>query len=205
VHAIALLYCASGCGRIGFESTELEVEDGGETMTDANSDGSTDATSVDATSIDGSPIDAANVTTLVAELLDDTAGDELEPDWWFNELQSLTSLTGDSRWLFSCSGGGSPAGSWTVDITKANVDACVAVIVNGPAQDYPVQYVSGPTLTNPTLRCGSNKQVSLRADEGEMFTLFPPNTNSLEGQWCNGVVSSGTSPSSSHRLEITSL
>jgi len=95
---------------------------------------------------------------------------------------------------------------WTVDVRKADADDCIKRILGGPALDYPVTWISGSgALTEPFIQCGAAKQVSLRADEGEMFTLYPPHGNSYEGQWCAGVVSAGTTPPSLHQLTIAPL
>lgn len=76
-------------------------------------------------------------------------------------------------------------------------------IVAGPALDYNVTQVSGTTpLAAPVIQCGSSKQVSLRGTGVEVFTIYPPHAMSLEGQWCNNTITSGTAPPSAHRMTV---
>lgn len=140
---------------------------------------------------------------VVAELALDTAADELTDNWNFDQLQPVLQFTNASRWTFTCEGGGATAGTWTVDITKANADGCINRIVAGPGLGYNVTQVSGTsTLTAPVLVCGSSKQVSLRGTGVEVFTIFPPHATNLEGQWCNNVITSGVTPPSQHRMTV---
>ena len=177
--------------------------------------GSVKGTDVDAAVIDtavvDAPIDAAVVIDvapdaarmIVAELALDTAADELTDNWNFDQLQPVLQFTNGSRWTFTCSGGGSSGGTWVVEMSKANADGCINRIVAGPAADYNVTQVSGTTtLAAPVIQCGSNKQVSLRGTGIEAFTIFPPHAMSLEGQWCNNTITSGTAPPSAHRMTV---
>ena len=166
---------------------------------DAGVDAAIDARPIDAR-VDA-PLDAPRM--IVAELALDTVADELTDNWNFDQLQPVLTFTSGSRWTFTCSGGGATAGTWTVDMSKANADGCINRIVAGPAADYNVTQVSGTTtLAAPVIQCGSNKQVSLRGTGIEAFTIFPPHAMSLEGQWCNNTITSGTAPPSSHRMTV---
>lgn len=168
---------------------------------DAGVDAAIDARPIDAV-IDAPAVDAPRM--VVAEIALDTVADELTPDWNFDQLKPVLMFTNGSRWTFTCSGGGAMAGTWTVDMSKANADGCINRIVAGPVLDYNVTQVSGTTmLAAPVIQCGSNKQVSLRGSGFEAFTIFPPHAMSLEGQWCNNTVTSGTTPPSSHRLTVS--
>jgi hypothetical protein len=190
---LLLLSLLIGCGRVELEPDAGVIDT--PKVIDATNDAPVDAAA-------DAPVDAP-ARMVIAELASDTAADELTDNWNFDQLQPVTTFTNATRWTFTCQGGGATAGTWTVDMTKANADACINRIVNGPAADYPVTQVSGTsTLTAPLIQCGSNKQVSLRATGVELFTLFPPHTGAFEGQWCNNVVSSGVNPTSQHRLTV---
>ncbi len=178
-----------GCG-----SVKVEPDAG---VTDA----AVDARPIDAPIIVDAPLDAPRM--IIAELALDTAADELTDNWNYDQLRPALMFTNGSRWTFTCSGGGAAQGTWTVDMSKANTDGCINRIVAGPLADYNVTQVAGTTtLTAPVIQCGSNKQLSLRGTGAEVFTIFPPHAMSLEGQWCNNVITSGTAPPSSHRMTV---
>ncbi len=191
MRGLLLVSLVAGCGSV--------VKSGGEI--DAGVDAAIDARPIDAAIVVDAPVDAPRM--IVAELALDTVADELTPDWNFDQLQPVLQFTNGSRWTFTCSGGGATAGTWTVDMTKGNADACINRIVAGPVADYNVTQVSGTTtLAAPVIQCGSNKQISLRGTGIEAFTIFPPHAMSLEGQWCNNTITSGTAPPSSHRMTV---
>lgn len=187
----------SGCGSVSLN------QDAGEPGPDA---AVLDAAIPDTALPDaGAPPDAS-LRVVTAELAQDTERDDLPDDWNFTVLQPVLAFGGSSRWMFTCSGGGAQAGTWTIDMSKSDADDCINRMVIGPAMDYPVRQIAGSApLTAPYLQCGSAKQLSLRAQEGEMFTLYPPHTGSYEGQWCNNVISSGINPPSSHQLSVSEL